>query len=293
MIHTRARTRTNTHRFEMPDPAWCKGCGRHINRGTRFNAKKEQDGAYYSTKIWAFFMKCPTCPQRFIIKTDPKNRDYEFVEGIKKQDKSYDPEEVGVELLPDEERAKKAITADAMDKLQHDKEGKLRAAAKRSRLENLLDWSNSAHMDDYDLNASLRSVMRGKRKRKLELEEEAASKGLGIRLLELSPSDVQAAKASGAGTVARHAAFGKEAARFLQIKAESVMCSKEKGPKSGKLRDRVMSAAAARGRIGPNVAKRLRGKPVASTKMPATSSVRVKQKGLSSLNSITVNYRND
>ncbi len=278
----------------MPDPAWCKGCGRHINRGTRFNARKEQAGAYYSTKIWAFFMKCHTCPQKFIIKTDPKNRDYEFVEGIKKQDKSYDPEEAGVELLPDEERAKNAIAADAMDRLQHDKEGKLRAEIKRSRLENMLEWSNSAHMDDYELNASLRSVMRGKRKLKLELEEEAALKGLGIRLLELSPSDIQAAKASGAGTVAHHAAFDKkEAARFLQIRAESVMGPKEKGSKSGKLRSRVMSAAAARGRIGPKVAKRLRGKPLAFTKMPTTSSMKVKQKGPSSLDSITVNYRND
>ncbi len=94
--------------------------------------------------------------------------------------------------------------------MYHVREGKLRAEAKRSRLGNLLEWSDSAHMDDYDLNASLRGVMRGKRKRKLELEGEAASKGLGIRLLELSPSDVQAAKASGVGTIARHAAFGKK-----------------------------------------------------------------------------------
>ncbi len=75
------------------------------------------------------------------------------MEGIKKQDKSYDPEEAGVEvsnfslsarvsalfiakhvaplkltcslslskLLPDEERTKTAIAADAMERLQHDK----------------------------------------------------------------------------------------------------------------------------------------------------------------------------
>ncbi len=73
------------------------------------------------------------------------------MEGIKKQDKSYDPEEAGVEvnnfslsvrvsalfiakhvaplkltcslskLLPDEERTKMAIAADAMERLQHDK----------------------------------------------------------------------------------------------------------------------------------------------------------------------------
>ncbi len=103
-----------------------------------------------------------------------------------------------------------AVTVLTSSMIYNVREGKLRAETKRSRLEHLLEWSHSARMDDYDLNASLRTSMRVQRKRKLELEKEAASKGLGIRLLELSPSDVQTAKASGAGTIARHAAFGKK-----------------------------------------------------------------------------------
>lgn len=61
-------------RFELPYDGWCEGCGRHIGKGTRYNAKKEQDGKYFSTKIWKFTMTCATCPQEFVIATDPKVR---------------------------------------------------------------------------------------------------------------------------------------------------------------------------------------------------------------------------
>ncbi len=71
------------------------------------------------------------------------------------------------------------------------------------------------------------------------------------------------------------------------------MGPKEKGSKPGELRNRVMDAAAARGRIGPKAAKRLRGKPLAFTKTSIASSVRVKQKGPSSLDVITADYSND
>ncbi len=70
------------------------------------------------------------------------------------------------------------------------------------------------------------------------------------------------------------------------------MGPKEKRSKPGELRSRVMDAAAARGRIGPKATKRLRGKPLAFTKTSIASSVRVKQKGPSSLDVITADYSN-
>ena len=51
-------------RFEMPYNIWCGGCGKHIRKGTRFNAKKKDAGKYFSTKIFAFHMKCACCPQQ-------------------------------------------------------------------------------------------------------------------------------------------------------------------------------------------------------------------------------------
>lgn len=36
-------------------------------------------------------MRCPSCSNNFIIRTDPKNTDYDYVEGIKKKEMDYDP----------------------------------------------------------------------------------------------------------------------------------------------------------------------------------------------------------
>ena len=40
--------------------------------GVRFNAKKEHDGFYHTTKIWKFTMTCHLCHHELIITTDPK-----------------------------------------------------------------------------------------------------------------------------------------------------------------------------------------------------------------------------
>ena len=50
-------------RFELPFDGWCLGCKRHISKGSRFNAKKDNAGKYFSTTIFSFSMKCATCPQ--------------------------------------------------------------------------------------------------------------------------------------------------------------------------------------------------------------------------------------
>ena len=135
-------------RFEMPYNIWCGGCGKHIRKGTRFNAKKNdvraaspprprplrrcgradarrrrpQAGKYFSTKIYAFHMKCAVCPQQIgappannplrarrqhrltagrpaVIKTDPKNSDYVVASGGRRKVETYDEGEAGVERL--------------------------------------------------------------------------------------------------------------------------------------------------------------------------------------------------
>lgn len=72
-------------------------------QGTRFNATKDQAGTYYSTKIWQFSMKCPSCSTVLVIQTDPKNTDYEYVSGIRKKDMAFDPEEAQTERVQDKE----------------------------------------------------------------------------------------------------------------------------------------------------------------------------------------------
>ena len=76
-------------RFEMPYNIWCGGCGKHIRKGTRFNAKKKDAGKYFSTKIFAFHMKCACCPQQIVIQTDPKNSDYVVTSGGRRRRKVW------------------------------------------------------------------------------------------------------------------------------------------------------------------------------------------------------------
>lgn len=83
-----------------------------IFQGTRFNATKDQVGTYYTTKIWQFSMKCPSCSTVLIIRTDPKNTDYEYVEGIRKKEMAFDPEEAQTERVQDSEVSKRLAGED-------------------------------------------------------------------------------------------------------------------------------------------------------------------------------------
>ena len=50
-----------------------------IGKGVRFNAEKKKVGNYYSTPVYSFTMKCPTCAGRMVIENDPKDCDYKYV----------------------------------------------------------------------------------------------------------------------------------------------------------------------------------------------------------------------
>lgn len=68
-------------RFEAPFDFYCESCDTRIAQGTRFNANKSENGAYYSTKIWRFTFKCSECKSQIAIETDPKNTRYVVAAG--------------------------------------------------------------------------------------------------------------------------------------------------------------------------------------------------------------------
>jgi len=73
-------------RFELPYDSVCTTCQHFVSHGVRFNAEKKQSGFYLSTPIWTFTMHCPSsCGTRFVIRTDPKNAAYEFLEGLRRK----------------------------------------------------------------------------------------------------------------------------------------------------------------------------------------------------------------
>lgn len=181
-------------RFELPFDAWCLGCSRHMSKGLRFNAKKEKAGKYFTTTIYAFDMKCYSCDQRFLIKTDPKNRTYEFTSGLRKHEQDYEAnaDEGIIEVGNDELRQK--ITADPMFKLQHQQEDIRKTQSARERLEELQELQDETHRDDYDLNALLRQRNRKKRKNEQEQLNDGKRRGLNLPVVPVAPEDEKIAR---------------------------------------------------------------------------------------------------
>jgi coiled-coil domain-containing protein 130 len=55
-----------------------------VAKGVRFNSIKTWVDNFHTTKIYEFRMKCPQCPQKFVVRTDPDNCDYIYVSGAKR-----------------------------------------------------------------------------------------------------------------------------------------------------------------------------------------------------------------
>jgi len=207
-------------RFEMPHNVWCGGCERHIARGVRFNAEKKASGKYLSTTILEFSMKCPSCPMIFKIKTDPKNADYEFIEGCRKQATAgsdpvddNDDEESELSIMNDiatgsssssstaakstmmiQQRRERKKT-DALFRLECETEDRLIAARENERLIAIADAQEARYGADRLLaNGAARRIVRESRKESSVRALEGAAMGLeGIELLPVTEQDFETA----------------------------------------------------------------------------------------------------
>lgn len=182
-------------RFEMPHDCWCLKCNQHIARGIRFNADKKSVGSYFTTKIWEFEMTCTFgCGQKFVIRTDPKNAEYEYVSGARRKVREYDPAEAGaVTALPD--AAKQAIAGgNTFFKLEHEADD-LRAAKRiHAELAALAETQANRYSDDYASNRAARDAARAARAESAAAFAEGAARGLTMPLLPASDADAMGAK---------------------------------------------------------------------------------------------------
>jgi coiled-coil domain-containing protein 130 len=168
-------------RFEMPYNIWCGGCGKHIRKGTRFNAKKNDAGKYFSTKIYAFHMKCACCPQQIVIQTDPRNSDYVVASGGRRKIETYDEEAAGVERLStDSEREK--LAADPFYKLEHAGRDSAAMREAKPRLTQLMELRDRQRADDFATSQLLRKRHRSRKK-----EETAAAAAQASSITPLIP----------------------------------------------------------------------------------------------------------
>lgn len=180
-------------RFELPFDGWCTKCKTHIGKGTRFNAKKNRAGNYFSTTIWSFTMKCYHCDNMLTIKTDPEKRTYNYADGIRPMEQDYDPDKNDSVIVPLSEDEKRRLSNDPIFKLQHENEDKVRSQSSREVISELVEVADLNHLNDYDANSMLRSSMRKGRKRRNELLQEGEGKGFTFPLQELTAEDMAAA----------------------------------------------------------------------------------------------------
>uniref|UniRef100_A0A915M4K4 Uncharacterized protein n=1 Tax=Meloidogyne javanica TaxID=6303 RepID=A0A915M4K4_MELJA len=136
------------------------GCNNHIGMSVRYNAEKKV-GMYYTTPLYEFRMKCHLCDNYFIIRTDPKNFDYELVEGVRRQEIRFDPSTID-NLAPVDRTMSLKLASDAMFKTEHTVEDKQKLAGDDQRIDKL-EWIQSRLYDNFGANSALRSVFRTER----------------------------------------------------------------------------------------------------------------------------------
>ena len=176
-------------RFEMPYNIWCGGCKKHIRQGTRFNAKKDTVGKYFSTNIYAFTMKCACCPQKIVIETDPKNCDYVVASGGRQKIETYTEEDAKVEHLDTNEHKNK-VAADPFYKLEHENRDQAVVREAKPRLSQLIDLRDRQRSDDFSTSQKLRKNLRQRKREDVaHADARARSSAPMVRMLPASNED--------------------------------------------------------------------------------------------------------
>ncbi|VDP85923.1 unnamed protein product, partial [Echinostoma caproni] len=154
-----------TIRFEMPFNCFCLTCKNPIGMGVRYNAEKTKVGMYHSTPIYKFTMPCHLCAGTIVIQTDPQKFDYVILEGARRKNQKWDPEEneqvviavvdrIGVQQI----RLGK-LALDAMYHLEHDEKDKTKASSVAPAIHQL-EVDRQTLKDDFLLNQLARKRFR-------------------------------------------------------------------------------------------------------------------------------------
>jgi hypothetical protein len=262
-------------RFELPFDGFCTACHAIVGKGTRFNAHKAHVGNYFTTKIYEFSTTCRACGEcEFKIRTNPKERTFDYVMGIRKKVEEFDSAAAGTHGVIDTEfgngilqykngkveegSEEGATTVDAtnvliasknsLQLLEKNVAGHRKAQTEHEHMTSLLKL-NSKMGDDADANASLRSVYRKDRKAKKRRLGEAVGLGLGrgIELKEGNEEDATLAKLTMETNTRRRSsrssssAHQVEADRFRDARRGSIFASK---PISGHVKSKTSRNAA-------------------------------------------------
>lgn len=198
-------------------------------------------------------MKCATCQNKFVIRTDPKNCDYDFVEGIRRKEQEYDAavscwgasveniewsrrgdhdkrvllvylQDIGLQELPTESSAN-AVQVDPLASLEKEKDDKRKANAAAEHMMRLMELKAQTDEDNYNVNAALRHRFREEKKAKAAVAAQSQQKGLIFDLLPADPKDDEAAAGMSFGKAREASRVKNSNAKFAKIMASSIFGS--------------------------------------------------------------------
>jgi len=134
------------------------------------------------------------CNQRFVVRTDPKNDDYELVEGLRRKVETWESDDAETLSLHDPETRLK-MQNDPMFRAEKTIRDKQRERSQKERLAELQDFQDE-RADTYTLNCMLRKSNREARKEEFARAEAARKAGpanFGLPLLPQIGEDAQEA----------------------------------------------------------------------------------------------------
>lgn len=202
---------------------------------------------YFSTKIYEFTTNCRACGDcEFKIRTNPKERTFDYTSGIRKKVEEFDSAEAGTHGVIDTEfgngilqykngkvDASDALdgTADALHLLEKNVSGHRKAMTEHEHMNSLIEL-NSRMDEDADANATVRASFRKDRKAKKRRLGEAAGMGLGrgIELSGVTKEDESLAKqAIDKRRISRDAgkAYQSEKDKFRSVRTGSIFGSQK------------------------------------------------------------------
>lgn len=201
-------------RFELPYKGVCGKCQESIARGTRFNAQKvKTEESYFTTPIWEFRLSCRKCQHPWRIRTNPKERGFDFVEGASIQAGQED-----VVQAPAVDMTSNDVVTN-LDRLESIARGERNTKTEIEQLQAIQQLNANTTRQDSDLNAVIRKEFRGDRKLRRLKKQEVAKIGWrdGMQWLNTSVDDHVAAKAAVYGK-----AHTTEQKRFDKVRKSSI-----------------------------------------------------------------------
>ena len=251
-------------RFELPFDGFCTHCSAHVGKGTRFNAHKAHVDDYFTTKIYLFTTKCRVCAHAvFRIRTNPKDRTFDYTEGIRKKVEEFDTTEAGTVGVIDTDAGPGIIPSSGpvgdgttttgaagadintrnvdsnLSRLERTAAGERKAQQEYGRLELIQRLNDATTKDDVVSNANLRATYRKARQTRKRRIGDAEEIGLGqnIELVETTAEDDATSRKVFAGReVIDGRARKREIDSFQAVRSGSIFDNAKKSKSEGRIR---------------------------------------------------------